>query len=282
MNEPNKMISNPALKAALQKMKEERSPTNLNLTINELVKAVMLAPARIEFDASAAQPDEQGRVKLPKDTKINFLLLNTTEGKPYFMAFTDAEELRKWKQEDGQQVMALRFDDYATMLENNANIAGFVINPFGENMRFDAPLVASIKKRKAELVAERKAEMQKRLNRIQPGDNVTLVEPTVYPDTLVDPICAVLADAEQIAAAYLQVMIINETDKSYLLILDGPQDNNLFTAVAQSAKAHLSTDPKKMDLNITVSTSPLGQQGMKGSEPFYVRGKGRIMDEDDD
>ena len=36
------------------------------------------------------------------------------------------------------------------------------------------------------------------------------------------------------------------------------------------------------DLNITTSLSPLGQQGMRGSEPFYRKGIGRIMDEDDD
>jgi hypothetical protein len=39
---------------------------------------------------------------------------------------------------------------------------------------------------------------------------------------------------------------------------------------------------KKIDLNITTSISPLGQQGMRGSEPFYRKGIGRIMDEDDD
>ena len=31
-----------------------------------------------------------------------------------------------------------------------------------------------------------------------------------------------------------------------------------------------------MNLNITISTSPLGQQGMRGSEPFYIKGQGRV------
>ena len=77
-------------------------------------------------------------------------------------------------------------------------------------------------------------------------------------------------------------MIINETDKSYLLVLDAPQDEKLFAAVAQAARGYLSTDPKKMDLNITISAAPLGQQGMRGSEPFYTKSQGRIRDEEDD
>ena len=36
-----------------------------------------------------------------------------------------------------------------------------------------------------------------------------------------------------------------------------------------------------MDLNITTSISPLGQQ-YAGSEPFYRKGIGRVIEEDDD
>ena len=39
---------------------------------------------------------------------------------------------------------------------------------------------------------------------------------------------------------------------------------------------------KKMELNITTSDTPLGLQGMKDSEPFYIRGKGRVDDLDED
>ena len=52
--------------------------------------------------------------------------------------------------------------------------------------------------------------------------------------------------------------------------------------VCSAPRPYLMGREKKIDLNITTSISPLGQQGMRGSEPFYRKGIGRIMDEDDD
>mgnify|MGYP005981897089 FL=1 len=117
---------------------------------------------------------------------------------------------------------------------------------------------------------------------LKDGDKVTLVEPSILPDAMIDPVCAVLADAPGVGSAYLSVMIVNGDARSYLLVLDGPKDEKLFASVAQAARPYLLSREKKMDLNITTSISPLGQQGMQGSEPFYRKGIGRIMDEDDD
>ena len=48
------------------------------------------------------------------------------------------------------------------------------------------------------------------------------------------------------------------------------------------AMQRLVSNEKKMNLNITISTSPLGQQGMRGSEPFYIKGQGRVDNLGDD
>ena len=117
---------------------------------------------------------------------------------------------------------------------------------------------------------------------LKDGDKVTLVEPSMLPDALIDPVCAVLADAPGVGSAYLSVMIVNGDARSYLLVLDGPKDEKLFASVAQAARPYLLSREKKMDLNITTSISPLGQQGMQGSEPFYRKGIGRVIEEDDD
>ena len=65
-------------------------------------------------------------------------------------------------------------------------------------------------------------------------------------------------------------------------MLDGPKDEKLFASVAQAARPYLLSREKKMDLNNTTSLSPLGQQVMQGSEPFYRKGIGRVIEEDDD
>lgn len=282
MIDPKKPVTNPALKAAAEKVRADNTPEMLNAAINELVKAILITPAQIQLDGKVPKPDAQGRIQIPKDSKVNFQILNTPDGKHYFMAFTDWEELRKWRKEPGQKTMMLRFDDFAGLLANNPNASGFVLNPFSSNLRFESGMVAAIKKKKDEVEKARKEQAVRRAQRIRPGDKVTIVEPSVYPDALLDPICEVLSKNKTVGAAYLQLMIVNDTDKSYLLVLDAPQDEKLFAEVAQAARAYLSTDAKKMDLNITISAAPLGQQGMRGSEPFYTKSQGRIRDDDEE
>ena len=102
------------------------------------------------------------------------------------------------------------------------------------------------------------------------------MEPSVYPDELVNPLCAELEKYPMVGAAYLQIMVINGATKSYLLVLDAPKDDALFKAAGDAVRPFLVSNEKKMNLNITISTSPLGQQGMRGSEPFYIKGQGRV------
>ena len=64
--------------------------------------------------------------------------------------------------------------------------------------------------------------------------------------------------------------------------MDAPRDDELFKAVALAARPYLVGSEKKMNMNITTSASPLGQQGMRGSDAFYMKGQGRIYDEDEE
>lgn len=276
---PRPKIDNSALKKAAAALRAENTQQNFNAVVNQMMRAAFFAPAKIETGETPPKPDEKGRVQLPKDTKITFALLKSGEGKNYFTAFTDVEELNKWQNRPAGQVMLLRFDDYARMLKGNDKVDGFVLNPFTENLRFSSEMVASLLKQRSEMLqkvreAARQAAAQS--TQIKPGDKVTIVEPSVYPDGLVDPLCAELEKFPMVGAAYLQIMVINDTNKSYLLVLDAPKDDALFKAVAQTARPYLAESGKKMNLNITISTSPLGQQGMRGSEPFYIKGQGRM------
>ena len=127
------------------------------------------------------------------------------------------------------------------------------------------------------------AQQRAAVTQIKPGDKVTIVEPSVLPDELAEPLsakCWLRLPAS--APPTCKIMIINDEAKSYLLVLDGPKDDKLLAAVPKAARPYLMGREKKIDLNITTSISPLGQQGMRGSEPFYRKGIGRIMDEDDD
>ncbi len=281
-NEQKAPVFNPELKKSIAVLKEENSPKNLNAVINELVKSPLLAPAVFDLQGQPApKPAADGRIQLPKNTKISLVMINSKENKHYYLAFSDWEAAQAWQKQSGkgQQIMALRFDDFANMMQKNPQASGLVINPGENSLRLEAPLIASVKKQKdaiAKVLQERAAAQ------IHPGDKVTIVEPTVYPDEMLDPVCEALAQAPGVGSAYLQIMIVNDTRKNYLMVLDGPKDEKLFAAVAQAARPYLAGREQKIGLNITTSVTPLGQQGMRGSEPFYRKGAGRIREEDDE
>lgn len=282
-NEQKAPACNPELKKSIAVLRGENSPKNLNAVINELVKSPLLTPALFDLQgAPAPKPGPDGRVQLPKNAKISLVMLNTKDGKHYYLAFSDWDAVHEWQKTaaaQGRQIMMLRFDDFANMLQKNKEASGIILNPGENSLRLEAPLIESVKKQKDTMAQMLKAQEEAK---IHPGDKVTIVEPTILPDGLVDPICNVLAQAPGVGSAYLQIMIVNETRKCYLLVLDGPKDEKLFAAVAQAARPYLAGREQKMDLTITTSISPLGQQGMRGSEPFYRKGIGRVVEEDDD
>lgn len=282
-NEQKAPACNPDLKKSIAVLRGENSPKNLNAVINELVKSPLLTPALFDLQgAPAPKPGPDGRVQLPKNAKISMVMLNTKDGKHYYLAFSDWDAVHEWQKTaaaQGRQIMMLRFDDFANMLQKNKEASGIILNPGENSLRLEAPLIESVKKQKDTMAQMLKAQEEAK---IHPGDKVTIVEPTILPDGLVDPICNVLAQAPGVGSAYLQIMIVNETRKCYLLVLDGPKDEKLFAAVAQAGRPYLAGREQKMDLTITTSISPLGQQGMRGSEPFYRKGIGRVVEEDDD
>ena len=272
-NLPKAPAFNPKVKETIAAFKENNNPKNLNDILNELVRSPLLAPAVFDLQGQPApKPEADGRVQLPKETKISLVMVTSPEGKRYYLGFSDWDAVHEWQKAQpkaAQQIILLRFDDYANMIAKNAEASGLVINPGDNSLRLERPLIESVKKTKDEVsqkIAAQLAEQQAR--RIHPGDKVTLVEPSILPDAMIDPVCAVLADAPGVGSAYLSVMIVNGDARSYLLVLDGPKDEKLFASVAQAARPYLLSREKKMDLNITTSISPLGQQGMQGSEPF--------------
>lgn len=143
----NKPIANPMLLGTIQLMKAEDTPEHKEMFISELVKARFLCPVVM---TPVPKPDENGVVRMEQGTQIQFPMLTAQDGKQFFMAFSDWAELKKWKQQEKQQVFALSFDDYAGMLlrkdkEGKVSPAmGFVINPFNENIIVSRQMIAGV------------------------------------------------------------------------------------------------------------------------------------------
>ena len=134
----NKPVSNPMMVGSIELLKAEDTPEHRQMFLDELQKAKFLSPVVID---PVPVPDENGRVTIARDAKVQFPMLSTEDGRKFFMAFTDWTELKRWRDEENQQTFAMNFDDYAGMLlrkDAQGNISpalGFVINPFGGDQR---------------------------------------------------------------------------------------------------------------------------------------------------
>lgn len=140
--EYNKTVNNPLLAGAIQLLKAEDTPDHRNMFLNEMIKAKMLTPAIV---TPAPEADSNGEYKLTQENKLQFPMITAPDGKHFFMAFTDLPELKKWKDEETQQFFAATIDDFGGMLlRPDGQAAGFVINPFSENIIVPIQMLAGI------------------------------------------------------------------------------------------------------------------------------------------
>lgn len=77
-------------------------------------------------------------------------MLNSKDDKHYYLAFSDWDAVHAWQKTAGQgrQIMMLRFDDFANMLQKNQEASGLVLNPGENSLRLESALIQSVKKQK--------------------------------------------------------------------------------------------------------------------------------------
>ena len=127
-----KPITNPMLTGAMELMKASDTVEHRQMFIGEMIHAKFLSPVVIN---PQPVPDENGISKIDKDAKIQVPMLTAPDGKHFFMAFTDLDELQKWNKEGGQQIFGFSFADYVGMVKNSKEASnGFVINPYSHNI----------------------------------------------------------------------------------------------------------------------------------------------------
>lgn len=145
MIDSNGPVLNTRLVNAMQEMLEDNNERTRSKMINALMNATLLSPV-IRQIAVTEEAQKEGAARM------RFTLLSNTKGEKYYMAFTDWAALNKWKKEKGQQVVHMDFDDFAAVVtRKDNNVAGFVINPFSENITIPKEMVISLKKQKDQL-----------------------------------------------------------------------------------------------------------------------------------
>ena len=143
MNNKNEPITNPALKQAMERMhKGEHSREAQMVTLQLLLKAQLLAPVSVT----------QGK----GDAQIHFQLLSTQDDRAFFPAFTDLEELQRCFERPDQQTLVLTFADYTRMILKDKSAQGLVVNPLGNSLTLEQPLVEFLDKVQKEEQKEEK------------------------------------------------------------------------------------------------------------------------------
>ena len=126
-------LENDRLKEVIKNLHENYNEDTEEKFLAELKNASFLAPADIKVEEDLKEKIESdGTITLDKNTPMNFMLISSEDGKNFFPAFTDEEELSK--DPEKKDAIIINLETYLEMLDSNTeeNIAGIAINPFGE------------------------------------------------------------------------------------------------------------------------------------------------------
>lgn len=243
-------VDNKKLIELIDKLKEEKSMEVQNQVISEVLKSRFLCPVILE-----SAPKGGGKVDINKDTKIQFSVIKTNDGKNFLIAFTSDSEVHKWQKEKVQQSIIYTFEDYAMIATNNDNIEGFVIDPKGCNIAFTKDMIKEIKQNiTREGVVEKDTQIE-------------IGNPKDYPQELVNKLKDLFLNMQDVKKAYLQLMTKND-EIGYLIVIyaDG-KEKELFNTIASAAIPFLNGMP----LNMVESDSELAKTVEEKFEPFYTK-----------
>lgn len=245
----NKPITNPNLVNVIKEIKQGNKEEELFW--DEIFKAKFLCP--INMQIGKIKQKENHKIVLGEDTSITLLSIDNEQREHFLMAFTDWDELKKWKKNCDQQTLVLTYEDYqGIIIKNHSTYQGMVINPFGENIVLDRQMLNNTRKNE---------------HIIQKGESVMVGIPKEYPTDMVNRLKEYFAKMQNVEKAYLLWMVRGK-ESSYLLVLDSQiSPQQLFPLIGQICQPFL----KEKLLDIVLANSGLGKSAIEGHPPFFVR-----------
>ncbi len=260
-------ISNPELKAAIEKMQNENTQENVNRMIDCIMAAKLITPGIMSKPKNVARNDGKGGTVMQQQSQVQFQIIENGNKEKFFPAFTDVKEMGKWAQSKGQQELVMTFDDYAGVLSDpNNKINGFVVNPFGKSVAFPKPMVMSLKQQKDQMQSQSGLQQQtiSADEKVEIGDP----DPDEYPIDMMAAIINYLNERDDVKAAYLRMFRRDEkSEESYLVIVDfeGDKMEEIFKGISASASPHLGG----YSLSMMPYSLPFAQKAVQDVEPFF-------------
>lgn len=251
MNNNMTPITNPKLREAMKELKNGSEEA----FVRELLHAKLLCPALVEGMPNV-KPGS-GPVKV--EGKMKMYILNASNNKSYLMAYTDIEEMHKWRKQEGEQVMIWGLPQYAgVLLKDECPHAGFVINPFSENV--------IIKKEFIEKIGRNLRPVNKPIV-LGDDEEELLTDTSAFPEGLVQALCDYMNQSGDVLRAYLTDMV-KEDEQDFLLVVETTENPKyLFPCITNAAEPFLGE--KKM--NVVPFGTELAKAVTKDMKPIFIK-----------
>lgn len=258
VNEP---VTNPRIQGLMRQAAGNPTEEIMNLVYEEMAMNARFLSAIMVTHEPAKKED--GTATFEPGTKMQLPLLTAPDGSKYYPAFTDWQELNKWHEILEPKTLILTLEDYVALVLKNQDTKGIVINPFGENMMLDRPLLEHLKMKKDMLV------QGKTIQHIDKNEKISLAETAEFPVEMVKKITEELKEETCVERAWLRLMKRKE-EISYLLVADIALPGNqeaVFERAANAARPFL----KGIGINMITYQQEFGKNAVEGVEPFYQK-----------
>ncbi len=253
----NAPVTNPDLKKALDALKNERTRENEEKMFQEIMKAKLLAPVIFSVPVEA----KNGRISLPKDAQVKFVLVNSNKGVSYFPVFTDLDEAKRLPLAPNQhpQYVVRSLKDYGPMTADPNNKAeGIALNPMSDNIILPMPLV------------KRLISGEPIITQAAPAPApaaIRYVEPAIYPTALVNAVYEAACGMEKISRIWMKSRVA------------GPEVGFIFFVEADGKEEELLTElkivaeplAKEMPVYCEYVTDELMENVIKDTVALYDR-----------
>ncbi len=253
---------NKALEEAILKVKTDKTPQAQDAFLNVLVRSRLITPVTI--DPPPTGKDEQGRVQIPKNSKITFHLMKNAQGTVYYPVFSHWDEVRKGPHAQDQNTLVLPFREIANLiLKNPESAEGFVLNPFSDGLVMPKQLIEGV----VNIIEKAMKDQKPGLTEMKVGTDVKLGDFKNPPQEIIDKLTEYFDESCVVSTAYLLAMM-HEDKNSFLVVVEhNGEKEKVYSEIGNIIKPFAGD----RGIAITDCDSDLGKKAMIGRFPFYER-----------
>lgn len=259
VNEIGKKIKNEKLVAAMRVLKENENQDTIRAFFKEVTSSALIAPA--QFDA---EPDENGKLVVNGQTKVNFAMLTNDKGDRVIACFT-SDELVEDSQFKHFKRVILPYKQLSNVILNSKGaITGIAINPFTENCVISDKFVKSYeesRKNGGKPSSIRKQTFAK-------GDKVQLRTPKYLPVAMLEEASKFFEKHPEVTRAFLQMLDDGRGDDKYLIVIETDADER---PIIEELLPVIKPHSFGIELMFMKSTSMVGWKVTTITEPFYTK-----------